>query len=224
MTTIPRKRTYRPGDTKPEARWVTLAEAKAANLGGLAWYIKNAIGPREIGGRYKCGYWGETYTVEKIMIRVDLVKAGYDSEVLNLRAVGWETTVRWDGSDKKGTHPRVTQHCTHWDAHRDKIIHGPASEYLTDDVRASILEYVRGNYPERTPRPDASPEEVAEMRRFRLPHCDMAPVFIGDFIPVGYRDHKDFGYTHAIEVQYNSGGARCLVMAKPDGTYAIEAD
>jgi hypothetical protein len=63
---------------------------------------RSAIGPRQVGGRYHCGYWGEDYTVEAIDVHDSLLG-------------GWAMTVRWADGHR-------TRHCTAWEARRDRII------------------------------------------------------------------------------------------------------
>ena len=53
------------------------------------------IGPQQVGGRYHCGYWNQSYTVEHIGI-------GADSRI---DWSDWSITCRWDDG-------RVTTHCT----------------------------------------------------------------------------------------------------------------
>lgn len=69
---------------------------------GSCRFALEAIGPREVGGRYLCGYWAQAYTVEAIRI---------SPEILG----GWDITVRWDDG-RRGTH------ATAWDAKRDRVL------------------------------------------------------------------------------------------------------
>ena len=77
-----------------ESRGATIiAQPESANE---ALMILRDIGPQRVGGRYHCGYWRQTYTVQAI-------------EVDGWR---WRITVRWqDGS--------TTTHSTRWDYRRD---------------------------------------------------------------------------------------------------------
>lgn len=73
-------------------------------------YNKQTIGPRVVGGRYLCGYWGQEYTVTEIC-------EGADSRI------SWtdlSITCKWaDG--------RVTTHCTSWDAKWDRVVSQPTA-------------------------------------------------------------------------------------------------
>jgi hypothetical protein len=56
--------------------------------------VFDAIGPRQVGGTYWCGYWHRWYTVESIEIRF---RDG------DLTAPTWSITARW-ASGERGTH------------------------------------------------------------------------------------------------------------------------
>jgi hypothetical protein len=63
------------------------------------------IGPQRPGGRYRCGFWAEDYTV----LSIDLMPGSWPS---------WQISVQWaDGS--------ITTHSTLWDPHRDTVITQP---------------------------------------------------------------------------------------------------
>lgn len=63
--------------------------------------IAHIVGPRVVGGRYRCGYWRMTYTVKKIE--------------------GYVMTCEWsDGS--------ITTHSTAWDKKLDVVISTPTPE------------------------------------------------------------------------------------------------
>ena len=64
------------------------------------------LGPRRVGGVYRDGYWGTTYTVLAI-----------EPSTGDWR--GWEITIR----RQDGT---VARHSTAWDPRRDRIIQQPA--------------------------------------------------------------------------------------------------
>ncbi|RAS59503.1 hypothetical protein C8D87_114115 [Lentzea atacamensis] len=71
-----------------------------------AWEgIARAVGPREPGLRYRCGYWGTGYTV---------VSIDYDFHDDDPASPSWQMTVLWDDG-------RRTTHCTPWDSSRDSI-------------------------------------------------------------------------------------------------------
>ena len=80
-----------------EARGATIIEAPPTLA--AARMILQDLGPQKVGGRYLCGYWGETYEV--LAIAVD----GWR----------WSITVRWgDG--------RTATHSTSWDRRWDREI------------------------------------------------------------------------------------------------------
>lgn len=64
--------------------------------------VTQAIGPRRVGGRYYCGYWGLAYTVTALW---------RESEGPG----PWEIVVRWDDG-------RSTRHATAWDARYDRVL------------------------------------------------------------------------------------------------------
>jgi hypothetical protein len=70
-------------------------------------YLDKAIGPQVVGGTYRCGYWGKTYTVLAIFTGPRGTGPIVWSE--------WSMTVRWSDG-------RETTHCTHWDYRRDSVI------------------------------------------------------------------------------------------------------
>ena len=61
--------------------------------------------PRKPGGRYFCGYWRQEYEVLAMWSGIR-------------HATGWMRVLWADGHE--------TQHCTSWDARRDRIISQPA--------------------------------------------------------------------------------------------------
>ena len=72
-----------------------------------------AIGPRQVGGSYHCGYWGQDYTVEAIRLGEQYLG-------------GWEIVVRWDAEPGRPAHS--TTHATAWEPKRDRVIaEGPIS-------------------------------------------------------------------------------------------------
>jgi hypothetical protein len=61
--------------------------------------IAKVVGPQVVGGRYRCGYWGQTYTVEDISLHN-----------------GWPVLrVRWEDG-------WVTVHGTAWNYQRDRVL------------------------------------------------------------------------------------------------------
>lgn len=68
-------------------------------------YLKNAIGPRVVGGMYRSAYWRKNYTVTAIDIADD---------------AAWSMTVQWEDG-------RVTTHCTAWHQKRDTVLYTPAA-------------------------------------------------------------------------------------------------
>lgn len=65
----------------------------------MSKYLKTVIGPRKVGGRYRNGYWGKTYTVTAI----------------ETAGTSWSMTVRWEDGHS-------TTHCTAWDSRRDSVL------------------------------------------------------------------------------------------------------
>lgn len=63
------------------------------------------IGPRKVGGRYYCGYWGKEYDV-------------LDIETDRTQWPPWRVVIRWEDG-------RESWHCTAWDKRRDKVISDP---------------------------------------------------------------------------------------------------
>jgi hypothetical protein len=64
--------------------------------------VDQQIGPREVGGRYRSGYWGDEYEV----VAIDRNPA--------TTWMAWSITVR----DVNGQRT----HCTAWDPTRDRVI------------------------------------------------------------------------------------------------------
>lgn len=64
-------------------------------------FIKKTIGPRVVGGRYYCGYWGQEYTVTAIEFPKDWRKVAITCD--------WQ-----DGT--------TTTHATAWNSKRDRVI------------------------------------------------------------------------------------------------------
>jgi hypothetical protein len=75
-----------------------------------AWVLA-AIGPRKVGGRYRCGYDGGEYTVLAI-----------DAGPRVNWPTAWQITVLHDGWD----YP--VDHCTAWNPKRDTILTEPAAD------------------------------------------------------------------------------------------------
>ncbi len=73
--------------------------------------------PRRVGGRYRCGYWGNEYTVLAFHERDDWR--------------GRSITVCWVEHCTLHTPPcvfeRIATHSTPWDPRRDRIVAEPAS-------------------------------------------------------------------------------------------------
>lgn len=73
-------------------------------------WVQANVGPRQVGGRYSSGYWGDGYTV----LAIDPgPREGWPV---------WQITVLNDGEQ----YPR--SHCTAWDPQRDKVLAEPAAE------------------------------------------------------------------------------------------------
>ncbi len=64
------------------------------------------VGPQQVGGRYRSGYWGKEYTVESI--------------ARDERGAPKSMTIRWEDGD-------VTTHQTAWDRRHDKVLQQPAA-------------------------------------------------------------------------------------------------
>jgi hypothetical protein len=62
-----------------------------------AW-LEQAIGPRVVGGRYRCGYWQKEYTVTDISW----------GEASKISYSGWSITVKYEGERFE------VNHCTPW--------------------------------------------------------------------------------------------------------------
>jgi hypothetical protein len=94
------------------------------------------VGPQQIGGRYRSGYWGKEYTVESI--------------ARDARGAPKSMTIRWEDGD-------VTTHQTAWDRKRDKVIQqpeAPAGEVQKTPLPPST-EILKGQTPvttKETPR------------------------------------------------------------------------
>lgn len=69
--------------------------------------IDEAIGPRKVGGRYRCAYWAQEYTV--VAIQRTLPAGDWRR---------WAITVEWADGHR-------TTHGTAWDPKRDKVISQP---------------------------------------------------------------------------------------------------
>lgn len=72
-----------------------------------SWLALEAVGPREVGGIYRCAYWGYEYEVLHI---------GFGSE----SRIGWSD---WSITVRKAD-GGVRTHCTGWDA-RDRVVRRP---------------------------------------------------------------------------------------------------
>jgi hypothetical protein len=82
----------------------TTKQTKAA-----ARYLAGAIGPRVVGGVYRCGYWHVEYVVLAVTPRRD----------------DW---MSWSVTEQDLTGPyagRIREHCTPWDAKRDAVVSLP---------------------------------------------------------------------------------------------------
>lgn len=80
----------------------TLGAGQSRTLCASCQAIADEIGPRQVGGRYHCGYWGQDYKV--LAIEIDPKFIG-----------GWEISVKWDDG-------RITHHSTAWNARRDRVL------------------------------------------------------------------------------------------------------
>lgn len=80
------------------------AAAKEAKL--HTYLLAELLGPRQVGSRCRCGYWGINYTVVAI----------HDDNPMHP-----SLTVLWDATPSRPAHE--TEHCTCWDARGgDRII------------------------------------------------------------------------------------------------------
>lgn len=102
--------------------YITLDEAREQGL--RMRYIRESLGPREVGTVYRSGYWGDVSTVTQVMIRVGKIRVrrGQTGSRLVTAAVGFLIT-EYNGGDA-----RDRTHCTPWNGRAmggDKILHGP---------------------------------------------------------------------------------------------------
>ncbi|GAA1234063.1 hypothetical protein GCM10009665_25410 [Kitasatospora nipponensis] len=71
-------------------------------------YVVRQLGPQQVGGIYRCGYWNDVY------------------EVLAIRTESpWQISVRTLGET------RIRTHCTAWDERRDRVLAEPGAAALT---------------------------------------------------------------------------------------------
>ncbi|MGW2255505.1 hypothetical protein ACWCXH_35845 [Kitasatospora sp. NPDC001660] len=71
-------------------------------------YVARQLGPQQVGGIYRCGYWNDVY------------------EVLAIRTESpWQISVRTLGET------RIRTHCTAWDERRDRVLAEPGTAALT---------------------------------------------------------------------------------------------
>ncbi|MGW4807167.1 hypothetical protein [Kitasatospora sp. NPDC004272] len=71
-------------------------------------YVARQLGPQQVGGIYRCGYWGDVY------------------EVLAIRTESpWQISVRTLGET------RIRTHSTGWDERRDQVVAEPGAAALT---------------------------------------------------------------------------------------------
>ncbi|GAA2154377.1 hypothetical protein GCM10009760_53250 [Kitasatospora kazusensis] len=71
-------------------------------------YVARQLGPQQVGGIYRSGYWDDVY------------------EVLAIRTGSpWQITVRALGET------RIRTHCTGWDERRDEVVAEPGDAALT---------------------------------------------------------------------------------------------
>lgn len=76
-----------------------------------AW-IAEALGPRQVGGRYRSGYWGDDYAV--LAVRTDRDDW-----------MRWSITVATDAELAEGG---SRTHCTRWDPDHDSVICHPSDQ------------------------------------------------------------------------------------------------
>lgn len=89
----------------------------------FARYLRAVLGPREVGGRYRSGYFNEEYTVLKI--KIDYIQEK------------WSITVATDDELRRG---KRREHMTPWDHSRDRIVRNAAAN--EDYRRAHAAECV----------------------------------------------------------------------------------
>ncbi|MFE3501921.1 hypothetical protein ACFXPX_04750 [Kitasatospora sp. NPDC059146] len=71
-------------------------------------YVARQLGPQQVGGIYRCGYWNDMY------------------EVLAIRTESpWQISVRTLGET------RIRTHCSAWDERRDRVLAEPGVAALT---------------------------------------------------------------------------------------------
>ena len=73
--------------------------------------------PRTVGGRYLSGYWCQEYTVTAMETRAGTLW-------LTCQWHAW-TPDSHPRASRQWDEPRVTTHCTPWDARRDLVISAP---------------------------------------------------------------------------------------------------
>lgn len=78
----------------------------AADDGYEAW-VDECLGPRQVGGRYHCGYWAQDYTV------VAIERGPREGWPV------WQITVRDDGDGQ------TRSHCTAWEPKCDRVLAEP---------------------------------------------------------------------------------------------------
>ncbi|MFC4066751.1 hypothetical protein [Actinoplanes subglobosus] len=99
---------YRPGTTA--ASGGTVAAPGGWTAADAAAFLDKCIGPRQVGGRYYSGYWGEEYTVTAI-----------DRDLVNAT---WSIT---EATDAEAAAGRSRTHHTPWEYDRDRVVAQPAT-------------------------------------------------------------------------------------------------